>query len=155
MRLRSSDRCVAAVLAAASLSIGGCSWIGMARPPKPPVEPAPPAACTTSRLAPALDTAGAVLIGVPAVTVTAVAIATPACNQAQGWDCLFQFPTQGAKAATIVLGLVFVGLAVVDTVSAVNGFEWANDCQAIQAQQLACVSGTESSCAALRTGPAR
>jgi hypothetical protein len=154
MRPRSSDRCVAAVLAAASLSIGGCSWIAMARPPRPPVEPAPPAACTTSRLAPALDTAGAVLVGVPAVTVTAAAIATPACH-GEGWDCLFQFPTPGAKAATIVLGLAFVGLAVVDTVSAVNGFQWANDCEAIQAQQLACVSGTESSCAALRTGPAR
>jgi hypothetical protein len=143
------------MVALAGLPAAGCSWIAMARPPAPPIAPELPAACTTSRLTPALDVAGAVLIGVPSVVVTAVAIATPACTQDQGWDCLFEFPTTGAKAATIGLGLVFVGLAVVDAFSAADGFAWANACEAIRAQQLACVSGVEASCATLRLQPPR
>jgi hypothetical protein len=155
MRLRFGTHSIATMAAIAGLPAAGCSWIAMARPPAPPIEATPPAACTTSRLTPALDTAGAVLIGVPSIVVTGVAIATPVCAQGQGWDCLFEFPTSGAKAATIGLGLALVGLAVVDAVSAANGFAWASACETIQAQQLACVSGVETSCAALRTPPPR
>jgi hypothetical protein len=155
MALSVGARGFATMLALATLPPAGCSWIAMSRPPATPVDPTPTAACTTSRLAPALDTVGAVLVGVPSAVVTGVAIATPACTQGQGWDCLFQFPTPGAKAAAIGTGLAFVGLAVVDAVSAANGFTWASRCETIQAQQLACVSGVETSCAALRGLPSR
>jgi hypothetical protein len=96
--------------------------MAMTRPPPTPVEPAPPAACTTSRLAPVLDTAGAVLVGVPGVVTTAYGIATPVCTT--GW-CLLEPTTPGNKAAIISVGLVLVGISVMQTVSAVNGLAGA------------------------------
>ena len=137
-------------IAVALLVFSGCSWMAMARPPATPVEPAPPASCTTSRLAPALDTAGALLVGVPGVVTTAYGITTPVCTG--GW-CLFQPTTGGNKAAIIGVGLVLVGISVMQTVSAVNGYGWAADCETLQGQQLACLSGVETSCAILRTPP--
>jgi hypothetical protein len=124
----------------------------MVRPPPTPVAPAPPAACTTSRLNPALDTAGAVLLGVPGVLTTVYGIATPVCTT--GW-CLLEPTSGGSKATIIGVGLVLVGLSVMETVSAVNGYGWAADCEALQATQLACLSGVEPSCAILRTPPPR
>ena len=43
-----------------------------------------------------------------------------------------------AKAGMIVGGLAFVGFAVVEAVSAANGFGWAARCEEIQEAQLAC-----------------
>lgn len=139
-------------LAAALLLFSGCSWMAMARPPPTPVAPAPPVACTTSRVAPVLDTAGALLVGVPGVVTTVYGIATPVCTT--GW-CWFQPTTGGNKAAIISVGLVLVGISVMQTVSAVNGYGWAADCEALQGQQLACLSGVETSCTILRTPPPR
>jgi hypothetical protein len=98
------------------------------------------------------DTAGAVLLGVPGVLTTAYGIATPVCTT--GW-CWFQPTTGGNKAAIISVGLVLVGISVMQTVSAVNGYGWAADCEVLQGQQLACLSGVETSCAMLRTPPPR
>jgi hypothetical protein len=140
------------LLAATLLLCSGCSWMAMARPPPTPVEPAPPVNCTTSRVAPVFDTAGAVLLGVPGVVTTVYGIATPVCTT--GW-CMFEPTTGGNKAAIISVGLVLVGISVMQTVSAVNGYGWAADCEALQGQQLACLSGVETSCAVLRTPPPR
>ena len=138
------------LLAATLLFCSACSWGTMVRAPPTPVEPAPPVNCTTSRLAPALDTAGAVLLGVPGVLTTAYGIATPVCTT--GW-CFLEPTDGGSKAAIIGVGVVLVGLAVMQTVSAVNGYGWAAGCEALQGQQLACLSGVETSCAILRTPP--
>jgi hypothetical protein len=127
--------------------LSGCSWIGMTRPPSSPVEPTPPSACTTSRAAPVLDTIAAVLIGVPATLVTVGAAATPVDG---GW---FTFGSSGEKALAVGAGLAVVGFSVMEAFSAADGYSWAGDCEAIQANQLACLSGVEPSCDALRTAP--
>jgi hypothetical protein len=138
-------------VATALLLFSGCSWAGMVRPPPTPVDPAPPVTCTTSRLAPALDTTAAVLLIVPGLMGLGYGL-QPACTD--GW-CLMQPESSGQKAAGIGIGLAFLGLAVMETVSAVNGYVWAADCEALQGQQLACLSGVETSCAALRIPPPR
>jgi hypothetical protein len=145
----------------AVLALSGCSWLGMTRPPSPPIDPSPPPTCTTSRTLPALDTTAAVLVGIPAVVFTGWAIATPVdppncsllSSSSQPPCSLFAPQTGGAKAGMIVGGLAFVGFAVAEAVSAANGFGWAARCEEIQEAQLACVSGVEASCAALRRAP--
>jgi hypothetical protein len=127
----------------------GCSWIGMTRPPEPPVEPSPPVTCTTSRLAPSLDLAGAVIFGVPGVITSVYGIAAPVCS---GW-CLLE-PQSGAdKAAIISVGLVMTGIAVAQAFAAADGYGSAARCEEVKAWQLGCVSGVEPSCAALRKLP--
>ena len=137
-------------LAVALLLFSGCSWMAMARPPPTPVAPAPPVACTTSGPAPALDTAGT-LLGVPGRD-------HGLRNRDSGVHdglVLVRADHRGNKAAIISVGLVLVGISVMQTVSAVNGYGWAADCEALQGQQLACLSGVETSCAVLRTPPPR
>lgn len=51
------------MLAAALIAGCGCSFVAVRRPPPPPVPPGAPLECTQSRLAPVLDTVGA--IGTP------------------------------------------------------------------------------------------
>jgi hypothetical protein len=130
----------------------GCSWIGMTRPPPPPVDPAPPVACTTSRLAPALDTAAAVLLGVPGLVTTVYGIAVPTCT-GSGLDCMLEPQSGGDKAAIIAVGLSALGLGVLETISAVNGYGWASRCEDLREAQLSCLSGVEPSCTSLRTVP--
>lgn len=134
------------------LATTGCSWVTMTRPPQPPVEPAPPATCTTSRLAPALDTVGAVLLVVPGAVTTGYGIATPVCTQG---FCLLEPGSGGSKAAIIGVGVLMLGLAAVETASAVTGYGWASACEALKERQLSCLSGVEPSCAALRAPPPR
>jgi len=133
------------------LATSACSWATMTRPPSIPVEPVPAAMCTTSRVAPGLDTAGAILLGVPGLATTVYGAAAPVCS---GF-CLLE-PRSGAdKASLIAIGLVLVGLATMEAISAVNGFSWASECEAVKSHQLACVSGVETSCASLRSPPPR
>ncbi|MGA8890791.1 MAG: hypothetical protein WB493_04420 [Anaeromyxobacteraceae bacterium] len=132
------------------LAASGCSWATMTRPPAPPVDPSPPAVCTTSRLAPALDTVGAVLLAVPGAITTGYGIATPVCTQ--GW-CMLEPQSGGSKAAIIGVGVLLLGLAAVETASAVTGYGWADGCEALKERQLSCLSGVEPSCAALRKVP--
>ena len=134
------------------LGLSACSWATMTRPPPPPVEPTPPVTCTTSRLAPALDTVGAIFFGVPGLLTTGYGIAAPVCKT--GW-CLLQ-PQSGAdKASIIAVGAVLLGLGVVQTISAANGYAWAAECATTKDHQLACVSGVEASCSILATPPPR
>jgi hypothetical protein len=139
----------------------GCSWLGMTRPPEPPVEPSPPVACTTSRALPILDTTAAILVGVPSAIFTGWAIATPVnasgCSLLSGPNaspCSLVGPnSSGAKAGMIAGGLVGVGFAVMEAFSAADGFGWAGRCEVLGETQLACLSGVEASCAALRKLP--
>jgi hypothetical protein len=132
------------------LGCSACSWIGMTRPPAPPVDPSPPVTCTTSRVAPALDTASAVLLGVPGIVTAVYGIAQPVCST--GW-CLVQPASGSAKAAIISAGLLLTGLGVMEAFAAVDGYSWASECEDLGAAQLACLSGVEPSCAALRKIP--
>jgi hypothetical protein len=116
------------------------------------VDPSPPAVCTTSRLAPALDTVGAVLLAVPGAITTGYGIATPVCTQ--GW-CMFEPESGGSKAAIIGVGVLLLGLAAVETASAVTGYGWADGCESLKERQLSCLSGVEASCAVLRAPPPR
>jgi hypothetical protein len=133
------------------LGLSACSWAGMVRAPPTPVEPTPPVTCTTSRAAPALDTVGAVLLAIPGILGLGYGL-QPVCND--GW-CMFQPESNGARAAGIGVGLAFLGLAAMETVSAVQGYVWASDCESMKENQLACVSGVEASCAVLRSPPPR
>jgi hypothetical protein len=94
-----------------------------------------------------LDTVAAVLVGVPATVVTVGAAATPVNG---GW---FTFGSSGEKVAAVGAGLALVGFSVMEAFSAADGYSWAGDCEAIRANQLACLSGVEPSCEALRTSP--
>jgi hypothetical protein len=133
------------------LTTSACSWATMARPPPTPIEPVPPVACTTSRLAPALDTVGAVFLGVPGAITTGYGIATPVCS---GF-CLLEPESASAKGTIIAVGLILIGLGTMEAISAATGYSWASDCEGLQETQLACVSGVEASCARLRTPPPR
>ncbi len=138
-----------------------CSWIGMTRPPPPPVEPTEPLQCTTSRAAPVADAVLVPLIGIPSAIVTGVSIANPVKSAPCGFasndpGCsMFAFGSAGWKALAITAGLVGVGLAVMEGFSAADGFRWAETCEGLERDQLACVSGVEASCAALRGPPPR
>ena len=143
---------IAACAIASGLALSGCSWIGMTRPQPPPVAESPPVNCTTSRVAPAFDTAGAVLLGVPGLITTVYGIAVPACT-GSGWDCMLQPGSGGDKAAIIAVGLSALGLGVMEVVAAVNGYGWASRCEDLREAQLACLSGVEASCATLRAVP--
>ncbi len=132
------------------LGLSACSWAGMVRPPPTPVEPTPPVTCTTSRLAPALDTASAVLLTVPGVLGLGYGL-QPVCS---GF-CLLEPKSGGQQAVGIGIGIASLGLAALATVSAVQGYGWASDCETLKEQQLACVSGVETSCTTLRTPPPR
>ena len=142
------------IAAALLVATSGCSWTTMTRPPLAPVEPSPAVDCTTSRAAPTLDVVGAVAFGIPGLVVSAWGIGQPVCSTG-GLDCLFGFNSGGAKAATIGVGIALVGLAVVDAISAADGFTWARACEDMRGEQLACLSGVEASCASLRTPPPR
>jgi hypothetical protein len=128
-----------------------CSWVTMGRPPPPPVEPLPPVACTTSRAAPILDTTGATFFGGLGIMTAAYGIATPVCTT--GW-CIGP-ETGGAKAGIIAAGLGLTAIAVLQTISATNGFAWASTCDDLKAAQLSCVSGVEEACVVIRRPPPR
>jgi hypothetical protein len=132
------------------VGLSACSWANMVRPPPTPVDPTPPVTCTTSRLAPALDTTGAVLLTIPGILGLGYGL-QPVCT---GF-CLLQPESGSQKAVGIGIGVASLGLAVLATVSAVQGYVWASDCETLKEQQLACLSGVEPSCTILRTPPPR
>ncbi len=131
------------------LLASACSWIGMTRPPPPPFEPTPPVQCTTSRALPILDATAAAGVGLMGLVTTVYGVAVPACNG--GW-CLLQ-PSSGAKAGIIAGGLVALGFATMEAFSASYGIASAERCEEVRGLQLACASGVEDSCAALRAPP--
>ncbi len=131
------------------LLASACSWIGMTRPPPGPVEPSPPVRCTTSRALPILDATAAAGVGLMGLVTTVYGVAVPACNG--GW-CLLQ-PTSGAKAGIIAGGLVALGFATMEAFAAADGISMAERCEEVRGLQLACTSGVEESCAALRATP--
>ena len=72
-----------ALLAAALVVTWGCSFVSVRRPPPHPVAPDAPLECTQSRVAPALDTVGA--IGVPILGVAFWGLCTYAASM-QSWS---------------------------------------------------------------------
>jgi hypothetical protein len=137
-------RARAAALAAA-LALGpGCSWITVTRPPAGPVSREEKLACTTSVVAPVVDTvlgSAALLAG---ATGLGVGIAGLSCGDPTA--CWFAQPVGGAYAA---VGTVLLGVAVMQGFSAAYGFGATAECRVLEENQLACLSGVEPSCARL------
>lgn len=115
-----------ALVSAALLATGGCSFIAIRRPPPPPVPRDAPLECTESRTAPVLDTVGAVLTPLVGVGVWGLCSYVWAM---QGWS---SNPVH-MRCGTILWG---TGIATVGYAgSAVYGFHATAGCRRL-AEQL-------------------
>jgi hypothetical protein len=130
---------IVAVALALLLAIpsGGCSWIGITKPPSRPIDATPPVQCTTGVAAPVGDT----IIGVLTVAtgVALVAIAGSTSNK--------------DSAGAIAAGVGAIALGATAGVSAGFGYTWTAECRELEEFQKACIAGVEASCAALRAEP--
>ncbi len=122
----------------------GCSWITVAAPPKGPVAKDEKLTCTTSVAAPVTDTVvGALAIG-GGGTALVSGIAAASCDSI---DCAIGMPWAVLVATA---GALILGFGVVEAFSAAHGYTTTADCRGLGQAQLACLSGVEASCAALR-----
>ena len=137
-----SHRALAAT--ACLLATSACSWITVARPPQGPVERNEKLACTTSTAAPVTDTIVGSLALVTGGTGVGVGIAgLSGCDVTTCW-------IQEPMAITyLALGVVLVGVAVMEGFSAAHGYAETAVCRDLEQAQLTCVSGVEPSCAYL------
>ncbi len=133
------------------LLASACSWIGMTRPPPAPFEPTPPVKCTTSRALPILDATAAAGVGLAGLVTTIYGAATKPCSD---WLCIGQPSSAGWQAVIISSGVAALGFATMEAFAAADGFAVAERCEEVRGLQLACTSGVEASCAALRASPA-
>ena len=131
MRIRGARPLVAAAL----VSTCGCSFVAVRRPPPAPVAPDVPLACTESRVAPALDTAGA--IGTPILGLTMWGLCTFA-SVMQSWS---------SEPKNLNCGLV-LGATVLSTAaytgSAVYGYRATNACRRLAEQRRMTAPGPEA-----------
>ena len=146
MGLPRGVRGIATMLVLTCLPTTGCSWLFVNKPPEPPRPASPPLECTTSVASPVIDTVAAgLLAGLGVVTIVA---ANP---QVSGTPCtaycgLFTGITTGIAVG----GGLLVAAAVPLAFSAGHGYATTSDCRHLKETQLACLSGVETSCAALR-----
>lgn len=122
----------------------GCSWITVAAPPKGPVAKDEKLTCTTSVAAPVTDTVVGVLAVGGGGTALVSGIAAATCDSI---DCAIAMPWAVLVATA---GALLFGVGVMEAFSAADGFTKTADCRGLAEAQLACVSGVEASCAALR-----
>lgn len=122
MRGKRARRLLAAVLAAA----GGCSFVGVRRPPPSPVPPGAPIECTQSRAAPVLDTVGAV--ATPLIGLGTFGLCTY-ISAMQSWS---SDPTR--LSCGTVLWATAISTAAY-TGSAVYGYHYTGDCRRLVEQQ--------------------
>lgn len=128
------------MLIAAALSMTGCSWIFMTKPPDSVAVPHLPVDCTTSRAAPVLDTICSGYFVVNGIVLLAV---KDCANASFGENC--------ANSSTKTGGaLLSAGLAVVCGVSAASGYGNAARCEQIKDSNLMCMSGDVSACRRLK-----
>jgi hypothetical protein len=122
-----------------------CSWITVARPPQGPVERNEKLTCTTSVAAPVTDTVvGSLALVTGGTGVGVGAVALSGCD----WTtCWIQEPI---AITYLALGVVLVGVAVMEAFSAAHGYGETAVCRDLEQAQLACVSGVEASCATLK-----
>ncbi len=114
---------------AAALALGcGCSLIAVRRPPPSPVAPDAPLECTQSRVAPALDTAGAVATPIVGFTMWGL------CSFVSAMQSWSSDPTR-LKCSQLLWGTVFSTAAY--TGSAVYGYHATGDCRRLAEQRRA------------------
>jgi hypothetical protein len=147
MELNLGVRALATFLALASLPTAGCSWLFVNKPPQQPIPASPPIECTASQASPVIDTAMAVALA--AGGVATIAVSEGARRNCSGWLSMC-----GLNTAASVSGALLLVAAVPTAFSAGYGFSKTSDCRLLKEIQLACVSGVENSCAALRGKPA-
>jgi len=147
MGLNLGVRGLATILALASLPTAGCSWLFVNKPPQQPILASPPIECTASQASPVIDTVMAVALA--AGGVATIAVSEGARRNCSGWLSMCELNT-----AATVGGAILVAAAVPTAFSAGYGFSKTSDCRLLKEIQLACVSGVENSCAALRGKPA-
>jgi hypothetical protein len=132
------ERIVAVALALLlAIPSGGCSWIGITKPPNRPIDATPPVQCTTGVAAPVGDT----IIGVLAIAtgVAVIAIAGGTSNK--------------DSAGVIAAGVGAIALGGTAGVSAGFGYTWTAECRELEELQKKCIAGVEASCSALRAEP--
>ena len=117
--------------AAALVGSCGCSFVAVRRPP-PALAPDAPLECTQSRVAPVLDTAGA--IGTPIVGLAMWGLCT-FTSAMQSWS---SDPLQ-LKCGPLLWGTVLSTAAY--TGSAVYGFHATADCRRLEEQRRATAWG--------------
>ncbi len=123
-----------ALLAAALVGCCGCSFVAVHRPPPSPAAPDAPLECTRSRVAPALDTVGA--------------IATPILGLTTWWLCSVTSAMQSwsSDPARLPCGTVLTATALSTAAyggSAVYGYHVTGDCRRLAEQRRIIVPGPE------------
>jgi hypothetical protein len=153
-RKQPSDRLLRVVASGLALLLaipsGGCSWIGVTRPPQRPVDTAPPVQCTRSTAAPVGDTIISVLTLLGGIGTLAYGAAGGICFNGMFGGTPAPCPAiPGAVWAGV--GIMAVGVAA--GVSAGFGYSWTAECRELEDMQTACLAGVEDSCTALRQKP--
>jgi hypothetical protein len=137
MRHSASTAVLACILAGSS----GCSILFMRRPPEE-VRPGVPVECTSSRVAPGLDTA---VVGETVVTGSWLALMMSTCtDQYGGGSC-----TTRRDRATVLA--VTAGIAAVYGLSAISGYSSASRCSHMKTLSQ-CLVGNERACWKLPPG---
>jgi hypothetical protein len=117
------------------------------KPPPGPVDPAPPASCTSSVSSPVVDTTLGALLVASGIAVIALSVPKPAAP-CSGW--CFDFDMSGMNAAGYAVGGALIAGAIPLAFSAAHGYSTTADCRDLHEAQLSCVSGVEASCRELR-----
>ncbi len=147
MGAHAGARSLAKVMALCLVAATGCSWALVQKRPPPPLEAAPPASCTSSLVSPIADTAAASILGLYGMAFVVWGIGDATCGPGE-FLC-----SHGKAPAIIALGTLMLGAGVALGFSAMHGYSATSDCRLLKETQLACLSGLEGSCSALR-GPA-
>ena len=123
MRTRGTRCVIAALLACCS-----CSFVAVRRPPREPVPAEVPLECTQSRLAPGLDTIGAVGVPIAGLLTWGLCSFTSAM---QSWASDPQHPNCGALLwGTVISTAAYTG-------SAVYGYRATGECRRLVAERRA------------------
>ncbi len=115
-----------------------CSWLAVSKPPDGPIDPTADLHCTESMVAPAADTAGALVFG---------ALGTLAMYELVVNQCKNPGDEQGPmQAYCAALGLPALAFATAYGFSAVYGFKHAARCLELVETKNACVRGEAAAC---------
>lgn len=123
------------LLAAALVGSCGCSFVAVRRPPPQPLAPDVPLECTQSRVAPALDTAGAIGTPILGLAVWGLCSFTSAM---QSWSS----DPKRLNCGAVVWGTVLSTAAY--TGSAVYGYHATGECRRLAEQRRMRAQGPET-----------
>jgi hypothetical protein len=143
MRSRTVAR--AALLAFAAQAATGCSWIFMERAPDPVVAPDYPVQCTSSRVAPIVDSLYAGSMAVGAVVFAAM----PTCGGSASTSAGTTPDSCVHSGTTLAAAALYAGAAAVYAVAANQGFKSAGRCEDLKGLNALCITGHEDACVKL------